>query len=469
MPIENRFRPWTTSRHIESAKAFSRINLDAAGRSAPFQPLISLVEGEEEYRGHPLFVGDTGTLFFYGEEFEYFKAFYNSRKGKLGTFDFKDFSDYSTTATPLLNCVDSNQFTQGVTYPPQTIPTTTEYQMFKKYGNIAYSLDDTYRRISRPIPASVVVYADSILVPSSQYSVNSNGGFIDFSTVPVGTITFDCEFDILARFDSDNYSAEVLMDEENQQYFKVAPIPLVEVVGERKVELALSCDAFLNQTPFLIPLNPFLNSSQNPFIYLLEGFINYGYSTYSIGSYPALHITNTTGDPFGTVNTSIRNSGFSDGFSNPPRFVFDAHNFVPGANWTLEFWFRPFVLPSQNSFLFDNRSSSGGFVMGLNENLRLSIRSQTSNTIVTSANNVVTLNQWMFISMTQSNLRVDGTSVINTPSDVMTNPGQYWNLGGSYYNFRSERVQADFCDFRVSNFDRGVYTKPLSRFPLVAC
>jgi uncharacterized protein (TIGR02217 family) len=468
-PRAELFMPWTSARQSGSPRFFSRVNLDAAGHGQSFQPR-SGVGDSIPYKGTPLFSGDTGSFILCAEEFEYFKAFFNARKGKYGTFLHKNWMDYKVTRQPEKSCIDENFSSQGVTYPVAGNGIVTDFLLLKKYSSTLG--EENYRRIFAPVLKTLKVYADGLEVISGQYFISD--GKLVFVSPPTGILSFECEYDLIVRFDNDSYAAEVLNSKPGEEQYKINSIPIMETNGKlpRYAAPLPTCDDYLFSTAFLIPLNPALNTPGNQSPYLQEGFINYGYHVYNISNFPLLMLTNLAPDPFGATGTSVRSLGFNDDYStnNTPRFVFDSFGFVPGSNYTQEFWFKLLVTPSTNSFLYDNRSGGqGGCVLGINENLRISFYSKNSNQVLFSANNVVTLDQWHFISFTKDHLYLDGQIVMDTPLNAMTDPGQYWNLGGSYYNFLSERVQADYCDFRFSNFDRGVYTKPLQRFPTVQC
>lgn len=219
------FMPWTSARQATSPKFFSRINLDAAGYSESFQPRIGKVDGVP-YKGMPLFSGDTGSFILCLEEFEYFKAFFNSRKGKYQTFLHKNWMDYRTTHEPLVSCLDSSSFSQGVTYPLAGDGLQTTFSLLKKYTHLKGGIN--YRQIIRPIASTLIVYVNSSAVPASAYQLDLLGQ-ITFLMAPIGAITFSCEYELIVRFDTDSYAVTVLNAAIGFEEYKVNALQIVEV------------------------------------------------------------------------------------------------------------------------------------------------------------------------------------------------------------------------------------------------
>lgn len=110
-------------------------------------------------------------------------AFFRARKGKAVGFRFKDWSDYSSTAS----VIGSGD---GV---------TTNYQLSKTYTSGGAS---EVRKITRPVVGTVTAYVDTV---SSGVVVDYDTGIISFTNPPAsGTvITATYEFDVPCRFDTD--------------------------------------------------------------------------------------------------------------------------------------------------------------------------------------------------------------------------------------------------------------------------
>jgi uncharacterized protein (TIGR02217 family) len=251
-PRPDLFMPWTSARQSGSPKFFSRINLDAAGHSQSFQPRLSTV-GLLPLRGLPLFSGDTGSFILCAEEFEYFKAFFNARKGKLSTFLHRNWMDYTVTKDREVNCVDPNSYSQGVTIPDTGNGIITVFPLVKKYSNTFGG--EHYRRIFRPVPGTLKVFVNNLPSSISEWRLTRNGRLV-FYAPPTGVITFSCEYDLLVRFDSDSYAAEVLNAKPGEEEFKINSIPIVEVA--------------INDSSEAIPVTPEVVISANP-LTILEG------------------------------------------------------------------------------------------------------------------------------------------------------------------------------------------------------
>jgi uncharacterized protein (TIGR02217 family) len=217
--------PWTSARQGGSPRFFSRINLDAAGHSQSFQPRLGDVDGIP-YKGMPLFSGDTGSFVLCSEEFEYFKAFFNARRGKFRTFLHKNWMDYKTTHEPLINCIDPESSSEGVTYPAMGDGILDTFAFLKKYSSLKGGAH--YRRILKPVPSTLKLFVDGMLVPTTAYELLPIGRVV-FNPPLVGLITFDCEYDLIVRFDSDSYAVEVLNAKPGEEEFKINSIPIVEV------------------------------------------------------------------------------------------------------------------------------------------------------------------------------------------------------------------------------------------------
>jgi uncharacterized protein (TIGR02217 family) len=146
---------------------------------------------------------------------EYVLGFWNARLGDLRTFKAKNWMDYTCTSVPQPSCIDPEMKTQGVTYPPTAIGFNTTFHLCKEYKQ--QTGRPNYKRIYYPIESTLRVYADAVLVDSSQYQVLPNG-IIQFNSLPTpgAVITHDCEFDLLVRFGSSQLSISLVSTENNE-------------------------------------------------------------------------------------------------------------------------------------------------------------------------------------------------------------------------------------------------------------
>jgi len=141
-------------------------------------------------------------------------AFFEARGGRLHSFRFRDFLDYSSAVsgaavTPLdqdLGFGDGAKFSFALTK--------------------AYGTDE--RRITKPVPGSVQVAVDGAVTPDS---IDYSAGTVSFAAPPdVGSrITAGFEFDCEARFDTDRL--DISMDAIGAG--QIVNIPIAEVVGGR--------------------------------------------------------------------------------------------------------------------------------------------------------------------------------------------------------------------------------------------
>jgi uncharacterized protein (TIGR02217 family) len=116
-------------------------------------------------------------------------SFFRARKGKAVGFRFKDWSDYSSTASVL-------GYGNG---------TTTNYQLTKTYTSGGAS---EVRNITRPVVGTVTAYVDTV---ASGVVVDYETGIISFTNPPAsGTqITASYEFDVPVRFNSDEMKLQM--------------------------------------------------------------------------------------------------------------------------------------------------------------------------------------------------------------------------------------------------------------------
>ncbi len=112
-------------------------------------------------------------------------AFFMARMGRLHSFRFKDWLDYTAAG-------DNIGTGNGV---------ALTFQLRRVYTSGGVSL---YRKITRPVSGTVKIYVDGV-EQLSGVSVNTSTGLVTFSVAPLDTkpITWTGQFDVPVRFDSD--------------------------------------------------------------------------------------------------------------------------------------------------------------------------------------------------------------------------------------------------------------------------
>lgn len=129
-------------------------------------------------------------------------AFFHARYGRAHTFRFKAWEDYKarmddSESLPTIHTVTSS-------------PNLPDTQLIKNYTSGGY----TYvRNITLPVSGTVVLYADGAEIGDSNYSVDYTTGIVDWEAAyapGVGVvITADYQFDVLARFDTDEIESSI--------------------------------------------------------------------------------------------------------------------------------------------------------------------------------------------------------------------------------------------------------------------
>jgi uncharacterized protein (TIGR02217 family) len=140
-------------------------------------------------------------------DFNAYQKFFYARMGRAIGFRFKDWADYRCPywfATP------------GDMDPLQTLFTTdgstATFQLTKTYGDGGSSF---VRQIKKPVSGSLTLKNDGILMTAgtggTQYQVNTTTGIVTLGATVAATtgnaITGSFEFDVPARFDSDELNA----------------------------------------------------------------------------------------------------------------------------------------------------------------------------------------------------------------------------------------------------------------------
>lgn len=135
-------------------------------------------------------------------DFEEVVKFFRAVKGQAIGFRFKDFSDYQTSSGTLI--------ATGV---------TDEWQMHKPYTAGALSEN---RKISKPVNGTIIVSGGgSYTIDYTKGTVTRTGG-----ANPTG---WTGEFDIPARFDTDEMKAEVVGSLDGAPLMRWSSIPIVEI------------------------------------------------------------------------------------------------------------------------------------------------------------------------------------------------------------------------------------------------
>jgi uncharacterized protein (TIGR02217 family) len=116
-------------------------------------------------------------------------AFFRSVAGRAHGFRFKDWGDFEVTTA------------NGVV----ELLTTTTFQLQKKY--VTGSLVE-FRDIKKPVAGTVKVYEDGVL-RTSGYTLNTTTGVLTFTVAPTGLITWEGQFDVPVRFDTDKLELQI--------------------------------------------------------------------------------------------------------------------------------------------------------------------------------------------------------------------------------------------------------------------
>jgi uncharacterized protein (TIGR02217 family) len=228
--VPARFLPWTTGNQAGTPMFFNRPNSDGAGYESVYE---QYQVADVPLTGLPLFSGDMGDVYLDECDHEYFLAFFNGHRGRFQPFQFRYWADYECTHIAKPNCIDPTMTEQGVTYPFRGDGVKTEFKLLKAYANNASDIN--YRRIYLPDSTTLKVYKNSAEVlrgsAPDEYQLGSNGT-ITFNTAPANQalITHSCEFDLIVRFDSDQFAIEVISANDEITRFKLGSLPIKEIV-----------------------------------------------------------------------------------------------------------------------------------------------------------------------------------------------------------------------------------------------
>lgn len=134
-------------------------------------------------------------------------AFFRARMGRAYGFRFKDWTDYQALAQTL----------------GTSDGTTSSFQLAKRYAS---GSEIVTRIIAKPVAGMVKLYRDGVLATSG-WSVEAATGLVSFAAVPAAgvIVTADFEFDVPARFDTDQMDLTV----ETYELGSWGQIPVVEI------------------------------------------------------------------------------------------------------------------------------------------------------------------------------------------------------------------------------------------------
>lgn len=142
------------------------------------------------------------------------QAFFEARSGRLYAFRFKDWSDY-TVARQQIGTTDGSDATWQIVKAYVSGPTTV------------------YRSITRPVSGTVKCWVDgterTLGAGASQFQVNLSTGIITLGTTLAALssklIEVSCDFDVPARFDSD----QIALTQRSHEIGEWPDIPVIEI------------------------------------------------------------------------------------------------------------------------------------------------------------------------------------------------------------------------------------------------
>jgi uncharacterized protein (TIGR02217 family) len=152
------------------------------------------------------------------EQIDQLLAFFYARRGKAYGFRFKDWSDYRL---PRWRTLPGDIDPLPVFFT--TNGSTASFQLVKTYTDAGGSF---VRPIYKPVAGTLQLYNNG--VATSDYTVNTTTGIVTLGNTTKATtghlITGYCEFDVPARFDTDDMKITVTTTE----IFQWGPISVVE-------------------------------------------------------------------------------------------------------------------------------------------------------------------------------------------------------------------------------------------------
>ena len=134
-------------------------------------------------------------------------AFFRARMGRAYGFRFKDWTDHQALAQTLGTGDGS----------------TKSFQLVKRYASGG---EVVIRIVTKPVAGTVKLYRDGVQATSG-WSVDTATGIATFTTAPAAgvTVTADFEFDVPARFDTDQMELTI----ETYELGSWSQIPVVEI------------------------------------------------------------------------------------------------------------------------------------------------------------------------------------------------------------------------------------------------
>lgn len=184
--------------------------------------IVTLANGYEERNtpwAHSRRRYDAGVGMRSLDDVEVLIAFFESRRGQLFGFRWKDWSDFKSSLP-----------TAELHYEDQLIAwgdgVKTTFQLTKRYTSGVY---EYVRPIQKPVLGTVKIgIQGDALVETIHYDVDLETGIITFGTAPdIGAeVTAGFEFDVPVRFDTDRIQTSVAS-------FKAGDVPNVPVVEVR--------------------------------------------------------------------------------------------------------------------------------------------------------------------------------------------------------------------------------------------
>ena len=138
-------------------------------------------------------------------------AFFHAVKGRANSFRFKDHADYICTNGDL-QPVDENGF---------------DWQLFKVYDSFG---NYTYRKITKPVFGSIILYEDNVEI-ESDFTIDYDTGIVTFGTAKVSSaqLTWDGQFDVPCRFDTDELQATILESSVDDRLYQLNNVSVIEV------------------------------------------------------------------------------------------------------------------------------------------------------------------------------------------------------------------------------------------------
>lgn len=187
--------------------------------------IVSLSSGEEERNArwkHSRRSFDASSGVDDADDLAEIIALFEEAGGKLHSFRFRDWSDFSSASTRRNAPAGTDQVI-GTGDGSET-----DFLLLKKYGN----LNSYFREITKPVAGSVVVALDGVAQVSG-WSVNNLTGVISFVSAPSNgaQVSAGFLFDVPVRFDMNMIATDMsFFDESEGRGVGMVPeIPLIEV------------------------------------------------------------------------------------------------------------------------------------------------------------------------------------------------------------------------------------------------